>query len=93
MFRFAVRLICGLIACGISALVVMMVVSNRSDTVLSLTPLPYELTLPVYLVIALGFVLGLLVGLVLYLKLSFRTALERRRFRRQLAASAKSSDT
>ncbi len=91
MIRFLSRVICGLIACTLSVLVVMMVLSNRSDTTLTLTPLPYEMTLPVYLVIALGFVIGLLVGMILYINLSFRTSLERRRLRRQLAASAKTS--
>lgn len=85
MFRLLARILCGLLACALAGLVVTLVLSNRAETVITLTPLPYELVLPVYLVIALSFILGLFVGLVLYLNLKFRTSLERRRLRRQMA--------
>lgn len=88
MIRFLARILCGLCAFAISALIVTLVLSNRTETTLTLTPLPYELTLPVYLVIAFAFLLGLSVGIMLYVGLKFRTGIERRRLRRQLAASA-----
>lgn len=87
MFRLFARIVCGLLACLLAAIVVTLVLANRTETVLSLDPLPYEVTLPVYLVIALSFLLGLIVGLFLYAVLKLRTSLERRKLRRQLAMS------
>lgn len=86
MFRLLARIVCGLFACMVAVIVVTLVLSNRTETTLSLNPLPYEANLPLYLVIVLSFLLGLSVGLFLYAGLKLRTSFERRKLRRQLAA-------
>lgn len=91
MLRLLARILCGLIACLISALIVALVLSNRNDTTLTLQPLPYEITMPIYGVIALSFLLGLSIGIILYITLKLRTSMERRRLRRQIAASRSAS--
>lgn len=87
MLRLLARIICGIVACLLAVLIVMLVLANRSTVSLSLSPLPYEATLPIYLVIACSFLLGLSVGLFLYTGLKLRTSFERRKLRRQLTAT------
>jgi uncharacterized membrane protein YciS (DUF1049 family) len=87
MIRSLVRIVCGLCAFAISVVIVVLILSNRSETIIALHPLPYEITLPIYMVIAIAFLLGLCIGLILYMRLKFRTSLERRKLRRQLAAA------
>ncbi len=91
MFRFIARAFCGLIACAAGIAVIAMVLSNRERVTLTLEPLPYEVTMPIYLVITLGFIIGLGVGLLLYANYRFRASLKYRRLRRQVATQAKTA--
>lgn len=90
MFRLFARVLYGLIACSICVLIVALVLSNREEVILALRPLPYELAMPLFLVIAVAFLLGLGTGLLLYMRLKLKASLECRKLRRQLA-SAKTS--
>lgn len=85
MFRFIAQLVCGLFALLLAGFVVLLVLANRSAVTVSTHPLPYQLEMPLYLVIAASFVVGLLIGLLFYTGLKIRTGITTRKLRRQLA--------
>lgn len=85
MFRFITQLLCGLFALLLTGFVVLLVLANRSTVTVSAHPLPYQLEMPLYLVIALSFVLGLAIGLLFYASLKVKAGLTTRKLRRQLA--------
>lgn len=89
MIRFLAQLLCGLIALVIAGFVVMLVLANRDPVSISTNPLPYELEMPLYLVMALCFLSGLMLGLWLYIGMKLKTSLIIRKQRRQLATAPK----
>jgi branched-subunit amino acid transport protein len=84
--RLILRALSFLTMCALNALIIAVVVSNRSLTEISLYPLPYELRLPLFAVMGACFVLGLVTGIILYLGLRLRTAHEHYRLKRQISA-------
>lgn len=89
MTRFLAQLLCGLFALLITGIVVMLVLANRAPVSISTTPLPYQLEMPLYLIMALCFLAGLMLGLWLYIGLKLKTGFIIRKQRRQLATAPK----
>jgi hypothetical protein len=84
--RLLLRALSFFFVCALNALIIAVVVSNRSLTEISLYPLPYALHLPLFAVMGVCFVLGLTTGFILYVGLRIRTTHERYRLKRQITA-------
>jgi len=87
--RLIAQLLCGLFVLVVTLAVILLVLANRASVTLATTPFPYQIEMPLYLVMALCFLLGLTVGMGLYLGLKIKTGFIIRKQRRQLATLPK----
>lgn len=89
MIRFVSQIFCGFLALLTAALMINFALSNRTNVGLTLSPFPYHIELPVFLLMTLFFLAGLFLGLIFYLRIRIKCGLLERKLRRQmLAASA-----